>query len=1176
MAFNPQMPDLPAFQIVPPRADLKLEDFKLPDGTPMIGPDGLLVPPGRSFASIVNAATRVFSYRSDEAMRDNFVAARAMRRDAFIEGLLEERWMPTINRRWQLEVDDDNDPMQRMVREALTKIVQSIPDFDSFKRALLEGVWYGKAGTQWAYSKDRDNRDLWSISRWDPLHGDSVQHTFDGVPAILLDTMTTGWYAQHGATRGPNGDLRPTDRGGTALVLQRPYWRDRFAIHVHIKRKADYFEGELAGSVQGLGLRGQLYWQYVVRTDALTWMLAYMQAVGQMDLLVFNYPSGNNEAKLKQESNANKVIGKAAIVCPRNPNGNWPAVEQISMNESGLRALHQLVADYFDRHIERLIVGQSMSSGADHGTGLGGTGRAEFTKATKDEILVHDTNRLDETLSRDLISPLKRYNFPWARFPVRFKSTLPDLDKAAKVSSGATLIQAGVAIKVDEWREAAGFTRPEQGDEIIGGQPPMMQGMPGMGGPPGMGPGGPGGMSPPGMAPGGPGGMPMGAGAPGQLPPGSPLAAGGPPGGALPTMSSAAGVVGAPNSTLGFPGHPAAVRHSGVGAPAAGPAMGFAGGGNTYIPRRERTSATKPPTDRFGFTRYTRPFGSFYEEPKLGCAMIPLTGEAAIKVMWLGGLVSEQDLSDDGRELNPHITIRYGFDPSVSAGEVAACLKDAGPIRYWLGSVSLFRGADNGKDYDVLKADVESADLHKLHKKLAQLPHTDTHKEYKPHATIAYVKAGRGEYYASQFKPFDLEGTASFVIYSDAKKRKTDIYLPEPVHYGRHSFRAPKGGLAVRNQLFRGGRFAPHAIGYDEEGSEEEPSPEQPPGQPPPTPSVSPFGWDMIDPPRLRPFPALPSRADVFGSQPPAPTPSLSQGPEQGLQDPTQSGMLPVQFGEDEQELWRLLGVKVPIEDATKLLGFGGLPGAKTYARSYGYNGVQINIDHPYLKYPSVRVLEHDHEGLLYCLNDSLSLKKEYQAQGLGLDIFSSQVREAFQAGVRYIKTNAALGGGLIGAHVWPKFGYDQFIYDFPQQQRERLNALFPWADSVLDIISDPAGRQWWCGYRGADGNWVKGNGPPMDKAIFDLTPGSRSMQIMGAYIAQKKSGGQQRLSRYGAFMENQHKPEDEMQLTSEQDQILNQILDRIGPNLRRTPPSQIGRSTQPTQNTAPVRFQSH
>ena len=470
------------FNVVKPHDDVRPDGPRLVDGTPLYGPDGLLVPQARSFATIVNSVTRTYSYRFDEAMRDNFVNARAMRRDAFVRSLLEERILPTINREFTLEVDDDRDPEQQHVRDGLLRILRSIKNFDAMKRALLDAVWFGRAGAQWTFGRDEEIDNLWSIAKWDPLHGDSVQFTFDGVPAILLDGMTAGWYTQNGATRGPWGDIRNTDRGGMALVLQRPYWRERFAIHQHILEKADFFEGEMAGSVQGLGIRGLVYWHYVIRTDALTWMLAYMQAVGMMDLLVFNYPAGNYEAEQRQLQNAQQVIGKAAIACPRTPGGNWPAVEQIPMNSAGLAALQKLVADYFDRHIERLIVGQSMSSGADHGTGLGGTGRADFARQTKDEIIVYDTNRLDQTMTHDLVRVLKKYNYPWARFPVRFKSVMPDVKAQEKVNSGRMLVSVGVPIKADEFREAAGYSRPEAGDDTVGSPQPGPSG-PGAGPP---------------------------------------------------------------------------------------------------------------------------------------------------------------------------------------------------------------------------------------------------------------------------------------------------------------------------------------------------------------------------------------------------------------------------------------------------------------------------------------------------------------------------------------------------------------------------------------------------------------------------------------------------------------------------------------------------------------------
>lgn len=769
--------DLPSFKVVPPRKDFRLDDFKLPDGTPMIGADGLLIPPARSFQMVLNAATKVMSFRFDEAMRNSPVAARAMRRDAFIRGLVEERILPTINRDWVVEVDDDADPRQQFVRDQLTKLIRSIPDFDAFRRAQLDAVWFGRAACQWAYARDDENDGLWGIPRWDSIHGDSVQFTFDGVPAILLDTMTTGWYVQNGATQGPGGDIRPTDRSGMALVLQHPYWRDRFAVHRHMLEKADFLEGELAGSVQGLGLRGLVYWQYVVRTEALTWMLAYMQAVGQMDLLVFNYPAGNDQAKKQQEANANKIIGKAAIVCPRPPNGNWPSVEQVSMNSAGLKAMHELVADYFDRHIERLIVGQSMSSGADKGTGLGGTGRAEFTKATKDEILVHDTNRLDATLTTDLVRKLKKYNFPWARFPVRFKSVLPDLKAAEKVEAGIKLVSIQVPVKADELREAAGFSRPEEGDEIVGMPQPMM---PPGGGPPGAGPGGP-----PGMAPGGPPGAQPGPGGPPMLPAGPPA------------QNAAYGPVGAPNGTIGYAtgasdygpatgavrgrtrGHSSTAVHNdaGVGVagvpPTSGPAMGYPGGSNTYLPKWDRR--------RMALTRHTNPNPPTpYEAgPHKFCStQVNLTGEAAVKILWLGNLIRDEHVHSKGREQEPHITLRYGLH-NPNPEPVGRELRNAGPIRMRLGGLTAFKGADMGKDYDVVVVKVHSPDLIWLNRKLGKLPHTDTFK-YSPHATVAYVKKGYGELYAKHLPALNIDVVADGVVFSDQDHQYTWIPTAQP------------------------------------------------------------------------------------------------------------------------------------------------------------------------------------------------------------------------------------------------------------------------------------------------------------------------------------------------------------------------------------------------------------
>lgn len=161
---------------------------------------------------------------------------------------------------------------------------------------------------------------------------------------------------------------------------------------------------------------------------------------------------------------------------------------------------------------------------------------------------------------------------------------------------------------------------------------------------------------------------------------------------------------------------------------------------------------------------------------KFGCAMVPIDGPAAAALLALAARVADADLADDGRETQPHVTVRYGLHTD-DAREVAALLADVPPVQMRLGAVTLFPGADAGKDFDVLKADVDGDDLPRLHARLGGLPHTDTHADYRPHATIAYVRAGLGTKYAVEFGRVDQAATAGRLVYGTAAGLKTTIPL---------------------------------------------------------------------------------------------------------------------------------------------------------------------------------------------------------------------------------------------------------------------------------------------------------------------------------------------------------------------------------------------------------------
>ncbi|HYE77976.1 MAG TPA: hypothetical protein VEI97_08325 [bacterium] len=836
-----------------------------------------------TFAQVLNTVWKTYSYRSDEAIRHSAANALAMRRDCYLRALLQERLLPTARRKWKLEVDDDQDARQRQVKEALTDVVKAVPRFARFRRYLLEATWYGRYGSQGVWARQRvGSRDLWCFTRHQPVNGDKIQYQWDGTPAVMV--TATGPY--------PPEELIYGDRA-PMLKLTRPEWRRQFVIHTHEVEDADYFEGEMAGAVNGVGLRSHIYWSWWLRDEMLSWAVDYMQKVGTLGLLIFWYETGNKEAQAKAEQNAREASSRAALTMPRPGGKDLPTwgVEQLAPSTGGIEALQGMITDYFERHQERLTVGQSMSSGKDEGDGLGGTGRADFAKDTKYQILAWDAENLDETLTSDLVGVAKLLNFPWADFPVRFKSIVPDPEKEGKLA-GLTAIWDRVPVRTEDVYEAADAVPPEDGDETVGG-PQMLgpdgaplggllEGRAGGEGKPPLGGILQGGRS---ATPGGGGldldqlfeadlagwledGGPEGyqqyqAGAwdegkhsrdkgkfssqPGAKGAAKPAAAGGrsatPAAGGNPSFRDPAAVQRAwpklkaglakvkgrlvglaidlahgavdPADVLptvddyarisalkpvdplvqhfGIPTHDAAIVFSHAvaflvtkaKAKLKGKPQGYAA--DSGDPKAELIELFRQFVGMDGDEDEPETYAA-QQAHKYSCTLIRVGGDAAKRILELAAAVADEDLGEDGRETEPHITVRYGTltnDPE----DVRPVVEQHGPVRGRLGALACFFGEATGKPYDVLHVEVDSPDLLALNGALSALPHVDTHRAYKPHATVAYVKAGLGEKYLRAFRPLNQEFEASTAVFSDHGHEYTEIHLsgkaadPSPVCY---------------------------------------------------------------------------------------------------------------------------------------------------------------------------------------------------------------------------------------------------------------------------------------------------------------------------------------------------------------------------------------------------------
>jgi len=728
----------------------------LPELTAAVSKDGYLLPHHRSFNAIYNMASKLYSYRWDEAYRQGREQAQAMRRDPYFRSLLQERLKPLA--RWPIDiklVDEKqaNDETEQ-IRNILLAIHGKTKRHKQQRYYLGNAIWYGRYGSQHTIEK----RPVGGFMRWctpkhSPINGDKIQLDWNGTYGVMIN----------GTFQKDYPDVRIGDASAPVMMLSRPDVRQRFIIHEYDLEDADYWEADMAGRVGGIGLRDYCYWGWWLRDELISWIFSFMEKVGSMGILCFYYQAGNAEGKARAEKSAREVGNGNALSIPV-PQGDprVGSVELIPANVTGAQFLVDAITQWFERHIERLIVGQSMSGGADNDSGLGGTGRAEFAKDTKFQLLASDADDLAETLTADWLMPMQRLNnLGWGKYEFRFDLRVPDPESKDKLAAVQTAVAFGVSFEEDEVRELTSCRKPRPGVKTIGGQ----QG---------------------GAGPMGPNGQPM----PPQGPqgPNSPV-----PNNESPENQGDLDDVGA-----GGP-HPEAGDQGQIDVPPEVlAAMATLAEQGDWAGVEELQQLAGDPE---GLQAFLEDDGAQEQTPmayeaihyaaaapakkKYASTHVLLQGEARKRLLSLAKLIPDYELGNDGREDDPHVTVKYGLhtdDPK----KVAEVVGGVGAVHGTLTEVNAFYGEETGKDYDVLIVKVSSPELHDLNSWIAErLEHTDTWPDYKPHATIAYLKKGLAKKYVEAFGSLDIPFEVNHVVFSNVNRVKSlcDLHQPNYVEY---------------------------------------------------------------------------------------------------------------------------------------------------------------------------------------------------------------------------------------------------------------------------------------------------------------------------------------------------------------------------------------------------------
>lgn len=437
------------------------------DGKPLDVPYALpgnngqpVVPAVQQFLSIFNASTKVFR-NPDEAVRNSRENARAMRRDICIMEPLRSRQLASAALPWSLEPENARDPKQQEVCKNLTRIINDIPYFLQYKMSLLEAIFFGRWAVQnsyyWRYKNE--TKQLF-IKDWSPVHGDTLEFFWgDDTVGLLVNPTDFGGGTEQLSTV-------PTDVTRAHKLTQQE--REAFVIHIGEFQAGDFFEPETAGYVKGVGLRTYIYWMWYLKHQALSWAMEYLERYGT-GFTIFYFDRGNSASEAAVRNAAQSEAFKNVILWPRDKDDREAPIQRIEPSLSGLQNLMALIDDYFGRLIKLMIVGQEMTSEKGP-SGLGGN-LATVHENSFQRIVRYDSECLAETLTRELVAILIKYNHPDIDFGIKFKIHLDQKDPLGLMQAAQLYLAMGGTADSDELRSAIGLTKPTDDATILGGKP---------------------------------------------------------------------------------------------------------------------------------------------------------------------------------------------------------------------------------------------------------------------------------------------------------------------------------------------------------------------------------------------------------------------------------------------------------------------------------------------------------------------------------------------------------------------------------------------------------------------------------------------------------------------------------------------------------------------------------
>lgn len=425
----------------------------------------MLLPHMKQFVAEWQTPARTYRFSFDEALKRSKTDALAMRRDGHILSLLQARLLPVLGADWCVKSEDDQYKDQATLYQ---KLIEKTPRLLQLRKCLLEAVWFGRYGVQFAFGKvDVDGRSMTGITAWKPVNGDKINFREDGTPTIRIMPSFAAKLREQGATveEPTNAPVTAWNDQGTVLILDKPEYRSRFAIHIHEIEDADFAEPELAGSVGGVGMRHYCYWVWWLRQEIMEWLLSYLEMMGAGGLTIVGYdmsnPNGLNQAKAAFKERATVVY----LPIPPGQDKQTNIVQRVEPSGTGNDIFSGWVDGYFNAILTRLIIGQDLSS-SSNSTGLG-SGVADLQASVKECIHRYDAKNLNETETQQILDVLIQMNEPRSSYCLKCQTVLQKVDPEKGLQAAKQAYDMGASLPESHVLQLANIPEVKDGEKTL-------------------------------------------------------------------------------------------------------------------------------------------------------------------------------------------------------------------------------------------------------------------------------------------------------------------------------------------------------------------------------------------------------------------------------------------------------------------------------------------------------------------------------------------------------------------------------------------------------------------------------------------------------------------------------------------------------------------------------------